>query len=212
MSPTSWDRFYSNLNNAAWADMPSPFAILAQEYFTPAGRILELGAGTGRDGRFFARQGLAVISTDQSEAALKLSTEMTTDDLRTRMTYLRLDMGRGFPFKEQEFDAVYSHLSVHYFSLQTTTDIIAETNRVLRKGGIFAFVANSTSDPEYRSGREIEEDFFQIGQGTKRYLSVESASRLVSCFEVLLLDALGEDSFTDRHQKHNLIRFIGRKC
>jgi 8-oxo-dGTP pyrophosphatase MutT (NUDIX family) len=106
---------------------------------------------------------------------------------------------------------VYAHLSLHYFELEKTFEIMNEINRVLKPGGVFAFLTNSTSDPEYNTGLMLEPDFFQVGKATKRYLSVESARKLTRDFQVNLVDDLGQTYKDQAKGIHNLIRFIGKK-
>jgi hypothetical protein len=77
--------------------------------------------------------------------------------------------------------------------------------------GIFAFLANSTSDPEYHTGTKLEEDYFLIGKVKKRYFSTEFTGELTKGFYRILLDSCGE-TYKDRAKGvHNLIRFIGFK-
>jgi hypothetical protein len=87
----------------------------------------------------------------------------------------------------------------------------AGNNPILKPGRIFAFIVNSTSDPDYGQGSCIEEDFFQIGKDTKRYFNVASARKMVSGFETIILDNRSKAYWQSRRGVHNLIRFVGRK-
>ncbi len=220
MSRDLWERRYRTFIETgsgapARKDSPSIFASETVKYLTGSGGLLDLGAGAGRDSRFFAGQGYEVFSTDISRSALKLSMERTSDLLRRRITFLPFDISTGFPFRDSCFDAVYAHLSLHYFDGSTTAAIISECHRVLKRGGVFAFLTNSTRDPECGTGREIEKDYFLIkdneGEGPKRYFNVESTGRLVGAFETVILDDRGEADFKAARGVHNLIRFTGRK-
>ena len=211
MSQSAWDRHYANFKNPSWASKPSLFALTASEYFAPEGRILELGAGCGQDTEYFAEKGYEVVSTDCSNAALEVSWERMPDNLKSSITCQQLDMNLGLPFADNSFDAVYAHLSIHYFDRQTTMRIIDEVRRLLKNGGTFAFLVNSTSDPDYGKGPRLEDDYFLIGQSKKRYFSVESVKKLVMGFQTLLLDDLGESYSKSDDGVHNLIRFIGRQ-
>jgi hypothetical protein len=83
---------------------------------------------------------------------------------------------------------------------------------VLKPGGIIAFFVNSTSDPEYGTGTQIESDYFQIDKFAKRYFSVASTRKFVSDFyEISLIDDLGETYKDAAKGIHNLVRFIGAK-
>ncbi len=120
-------------------------------------------------------------------------------------------MRRPLPFDDASFDIVYAHLSLHYFDRQTTEQIFAEMYRILKPKGLLAFFTNSTNDPEYNTGTQIEADFFEIEGTTKRYFSVESAKQFAYAFRSVLVDNKGE-TYKDRAKGiHNLIRFIGTK-
>ncbi len=215
-----WERRYrtfieTGFGAPARKDSPSIFASETVKYLAGSGRLLDLGAGAGRDSRFFAGQGYEVVSTDVSHSALKLSRERTLDLLRCRVMFVPLDMSKGFPFQADSFETVYAHLSLHYFDSSTTATIISECRRALKSGGVFAFLANSTHDPECGTGEEIEKDYFLIkedeDEGPKRYFSVESTKQFVNAFETVILDDKGEADFKAVRGVHNLIRFIGRK-
>ncbi len=209
MSRMIWERRYLNYKSRAPEEKPSLFASEVVRYFPRWGRVLELGAGYGQDSRFFAERGYDVISTDFADSALRLHAAVTPQALMSRVTVVKLDMCSNLPFLNACFNVVYAHLSLHYFDGPTTLAIIGEVKRVLKAGGIFAFLANSTSDPEYGTGPRIEQDFFRIGTVSKRYFSVDTAKQFVTCFETILLDDFGEDHRKSATGIHNLIRFVG---
>lgn len=202
---------HSNYKGQDWIDKPSLFAETAIKYFPKSGKILDLGAGQGQDTRFFAEQGYRVISTDISDSALELSKMKISPAIKENITVEKHDLTSDLPFPNESFDAVYAHLSLHYFDRDTTTKIFDEIKRVLKSGGVLAFLANSTNDPEYKNGEEIEPDFFKIGEMSKRYLSVETARKFVWGLDVSLLDNLGETYKDNAKGIHNLIRFVGKK-
>jgi len=194
-----------------WIHKPSIFAETAASYFPPTGRILELGAGQGQDGRFFAERGYEVTSTDLEQDALDLSEQKLPKELRSRLTLGRVDLGQVLPFEDGVFDMVYAHLALHYFDVRTTEQIFREIQRVLRPGGVLAFLVNSTSDPEFNTGRQIEPDYFHTDGMSKRYFTVASAGAFTNRFMVVLLDDKGETYKDMAKDVHNLIRFIGTK-
>lgn len=212
MSQSIWDRRYTNYTKRDILEKPSIFAWFVSGYLPDRGNILELGAGNGRDSRFFAKNGFDIISTDFSEAACNLNDSLIPDDLKSRITIRRLDMTRDFPFPNVFFDIVYAHLCLHYFEATVTSAIINKVHKVLKPEGIFAFMVNSTSDPEYGQGPCLEKAYYQIGEDTKRYFNIESAKKLVSGFEIVILDNLGEAYWQTERGAHNLIRFIGKKA
>jgi SAM-dependent methyltransferase len=194
---------------------PSIFASDVVSYFPRFGTILDLGAGSGWDSRFFATLGYYVVSTDIASTALRLSIGHTPNALEARIAFLSFDMRTGFPFQSNAFEVVYAHLSLHYFDRQTTLAITGEVDRVLKSGGVFAFLTNSTHDSERDTGLEIEKDLFLIketdGEVPKRYFSVDSTKQFVTRFETVILDDGGEADSKAARGVHNLIRFVGRR-
>ncbi|HEY4161396.1 MAG TPA: class I SAM-dependent methyltransferase [Candidatus Saccharimonadales bacterium] len=194
-----------------WIDKPSIFAEAVVRYFPSTGKVLELGAGQGQDGRFFAQQGYEVTSTDLEQTALDISKQKQSVELRSKITLQQVDLGKKLPFADASFHAVYAHLSLHYFDTDTTKQIFNEIRRVLKPGGVLAFLVNSTNDPEYGIGKQLEMDYFQTDGMPKRYFSVRTAGGFTAGFTVKLLDDQGETYKDMAKGVHNLIRFIGIK-
>ena len=185
------------------------FAETAIAYFPPQGKVLDLGAGLGQDSRFFAEHGYEVVSTDLKGTTLQERLATFPEDVRQHITVQQVDLRETLPFMDTSFDVVYAHLSLHYFDHETTVRLVEEVQRVLKPGGVFAFFVNSTHDPQYGTGRKIEEDYYYIDDKPKRFFSVDTVRPLIQRFDVTLLDELGE-TYKDRAQGvHNLVRFIG---
>lgn len=205
-----WEDIHKNYQQQDWINKPSIFAEQAIEYFPKGGRVLELGAGQAQDGCFFAEQGFTVVSTDLEESALKLAKEKVVEK-GVKVDIKKVDLREELPFKNESFDVVYAHLSLHYFDQDTTQRLFGEIQRVLKPGGVLAFLVNSVNDPEYQQGDEIEPDYFQIDKTKKRYFSEETAREFTKYFDTNLIDELGV-TYKDRAiGVHNLVRFIGKK-
>jgi len=173
--------------------------------------VLELGAGQGQDGRFFAEHGYEVMNTDLEQVALDLDKQKLPLELASKCTLRQIDLREKLPFTDASFDVVYAHLSLHYFDAETTKWLFGEIRRVLRPGGVFAFFTNSTTDPQYGTGEQIEADNFLSDGMAKRFFSVRSAGGFAAGFDVKLLDGQGETYKDAAKGVHNLIRFIGTK-
>jgi ubiquinone/menaquinone biosynthesis C-methylase UbiE len=93
-------------------------------------RILEVGAGTGRDGLFMASEGAHVVSLDYSMPSL----EMIRDQLGGQEG-ADLCCGDAFslPFGDGTFDLVFHQGLLEHF--RNPEDMLAEHYRVLRRGG-----------------------------------------------------------------------------
>lgn len=206
-----WEELHAHYQEQAWVEKPSIFAETAVQYFSKSGRVLELGAGHGQDSFYFVKQGYEVVSTDIETSSLEFNLAKQPLETREKIKIMQVDLKEELPFEENSFDCIYAHLSLHYFDRETTFEIINKVERILKPGGIFAFLANSINDPEYNTGSFLEKDFFLIGKVAKRYFSIEYARQLTRNFEVNLIDNLGQTYKDQAKGVHHLIRFIGHK-
>lgn len=207
MNDQRWITKHSDYSKQDWITKPSIFAEQVIEYFPKNGCILELGAGHGQDGIYFASHGFKVVSTDLETTSLNKNIV----DTKYNISAQTLDLRQPFYLSDESFDIVYAHLALHYFDQETTERIFADTYRVLKPDGILAFLVNSVGDPEYKTGKRIEKDFFEIDGVQKRFFNVENAKTYAHQFKMLVADNHGETYKDSAKGVHNLIRFVGRK-
>jgi SAM-dependent methyltransferase len=212
MSNKVWDDKHKKYAEKAWINKPNIFAEEIVQYLPNAGRLLDIGGGQGQDSRFFAGNGFNVVNLDISAAALEESKAKIPDELAAKIEHIEYDASKGLPFEDESFDVVYAHQSLHYFDAETTAAVFTEINRILRPGGVLAFFANSTSDPEYNNGEKLEEDYYFVDGKAKRFFSVESARKFAGAhFDEILCDNMGEGHKDSEKGVHNLIRYVGKK-
>ncbi|MGE5249412.1 MAG: class I SAM-dependent methyltransferase [Bacteroidota bacterium] len=90
--------------------------------------LLEIGAGPGRDGRFFREQGLEVVCIDLSPAMVELCRQK---GLRAHvMDMLDID------FPEESFDAVYALNSLLHLTKVEFPRVLQRISAILRPGGL----------------------------------------------------------------------------
>jgi len=91
-------------------------------------RVLEVGAGTGRDSESLARAGAEAWTLDYSEQSLALMSENLEDQVR-------IVCGDAFalPVASESFDVVFHQGLLEHF--KNPEDILAENHRVLKPGG-----------------------------------------------------------------------------
>ncbi len=96
-----------------------------------AGRILELGTGTGETARrlLAIHPGALLVGIDSSEAMLAVARAEVAADLRVQ----RLED----PLPEGPFDLVVSVLAVHHLDADEKRDLFDRVRRELRPGGRF---------------------------------------------------------------------------
>lgn len=145
--------------------------------------VLELGCGQGDDAKYLAKFGHEVTACDFVEAVVSGNRERFRD--RAGLTFRVMSTDRPFPDADHAFDAVYAHLTLHYFPHDVTEAIFREIHRVLGPGGLLAFVCKSDQDPLYGQGTMIEPDMFEL-HGHIRHFFPEAYARrcLAGAFEI----------------------------
>ena len=102
-------------------------------------RFLEIGAGTGRASEFVqaAFPQAHITALDLSEAYLRLA--RTKTNTLKKVDFIKGD-GADLPFKDEQFDAVYSVFIFHELPEKVREAVIAESLRVLKPQGFVGMV------------------------------------------------------------------------
>jgi len=208
----SWNNYHKKLKSQDWINKPSIFAKQMFSHLPESGSILELGAGQGQDSRFFLYRGFNIVSTDINEIALEISKSLLYEN-QDQIEFKVVDTGKPLPFDDESFDAVYSHLGLHYFSESKTREVFAEIHRVLRTNGVLVSLFNTTEDPEIQNPafEKLEEHYYiEVPKKLhKAYFSTDYVRNLSDgFFETVILDNHGE-SYKDKIK--TLVRFVGKK-
>jgi SAM-dependent methyltransferase len=103
-------------------------------------RLLEIGAGTGQDSRYFASHGLDVVATDMSAAMVA---RCRNKGLGARvMDFSQLD------FRAESFDAVHAMNCLLHVPNAELPGVLASIAHVLRPGGLFFLGVYGNDRPE----------------------------------------------------------------
>lgn len=179
-----WQETYKTRKMSAVVD----FAKQVSEYLheKQGASVLDIGCGDGRDADFFATQGLNVTAIDFSEEAIERVKKLNPAiDARVMDT-------QHMDFPDASFDAVYAHLSLHYFDDATTTTIFENIRRMLKPGGLFFVKCKSTKDPYYGMGEEVGPNMFLHGH--LRHLFTPDYMRTqLADFTILTIDETSAD-------------------
>ncbi|MBD3649225.1 MAG: class I SAM-dependent methyltransferase [Pseudomonadales bacterium] len=102
---------------------------------------------------------------------------------------VQADLGSPLPFRDRSYGMVLASLSLHYFSWRQSLRIMEEVRRVLRPGGMLLMRLNSIEDLNYGAGQGtlLEENFYRIGDRTKRFFDERAVTELLADFDVRLL-------------------------
>jgi SAM-dependent methyltransferase len=152
---TRWDKWYAD-DNLRWderilAAPPSRCAERAALAFLSRGkrRILDLACGVGRDTRYFASCGLAVIGVDASLNGLRVARHIRPG--RDARSGLAVADARRLPFGDGSFEGVYCFGLLHEFTAagwqEDVERVMGEIRRLLRDEGILVLAVLS-GDPE----------------------------------------------------------------
>jgi len=125
-----WDEFWSGKSHVGevYPAVSDLVTELRRAIPSAAGqRLLEVGAGTGREGHTFAAEGTRVVLLDISTEALRLSRQVSA-----RPWFLQGN-ALGTPFADETFDVVYHQGLLEHF--RDPLPLLRENHRILRRGG-----------------------------------------------------------------------------
>jgi cyclopropane fatty-acyl-phospholipid synthase-like methyltransferase len=163
------------------------FTDVADGYLNGSENILDIGCGRGEDSLHFARRGCTVTAIDISEVNVKHLQSAVSNEGLTNVRVLLADVAQPFVFKNGEFDAVYAHLSVHYFDDETTKRIFEEIKRILKPGGLLFVKCKSVDDLLYGKGEKVGEDMYKE-EHVRHFFSEDYMRECLSLFDVISVD------------------------
>lgn len=170
-----------------------------------SGYVLELGCGNGRDTVDLLSAGCRVIAADLSMENLR-----ECDMAVPQASLLQLDNGKTLPFANSSIAVIVASLSLHYFSWDVTMQISSELSRCFKPGGVLIARFNSTNDVNYgaSSGLEIEPNFYQVRNSTKRFFDENSVRIFLQSWDIQFL----EENIIDRYDKPKSVWEVMAVC
>jgi SAM-dependent methyltransferase len=181
-----WNKVYSS-DKSFFGEEPSNFALLCFNHMTGRNvkRVLELGAGHGRDAIFFASNGIEVIALDYSEKGIEILNKLAKAK-QLPITAKVFDVKKPLPFPDYSFDAVYSHM---LFNMRFTKDELqstfSEIKRVLKANGFNFFSVRNVYDKFYGKGTKIDDGIYDNNGFQIRFFTEQEVANLASGFEIL---------------------------
>ncbi|WP_249012062.1 class I SAM-dependent methyltransferase [Conexibacter sp. DBS9H8] len=162
-------------------------------------RVLELGAGQGRDTLAFLRAGLHVHATDYAPGGLAQITAEAGPELSPLLATTVHDVRQPLPFPDRSFDACYAHM---LFTMALSSDELAalasEVHRVLEPGGLCIYTARHTGDADYGTGRDLGDNLYENGGFVVHFFTQALVDRLAEGFALEDITAFEEGNLPRR--------------
>ena len=160
-------------------------------------KIVELGAGLGRDSIYFAKNSFHVEALDYSQSGIKnINQKIKQNNLSNLIKTKIFDVRETLPFKNNSIEGVYSHML--YCMALTTSDLESlnkEIHRILKPGGINIYTVRHTNDGDYKKGIHRGEDMYENDGFIVHFFSKNKIKSLLDGFINLETTSFEEGSF-----------------
>ncbi len=193
-----WEKNFSNKPEMFGLE-PSVAAVKSFKLFKEANikKIVELGAGLGRDTIFFAQKSIHVKALDYSPAAIKIINEKAEkNNLLNFVSTQIFDIRKKLPFNNNSVEACFSHmLYCMALSESDLKNLNSEIYRILKPGGINIYTARHTDDADYKNGTHIDEDLYENDGFIIHFFSKDKVKQISEGFEILDIEKFEEGKF-----------------
>ena len=160
-------------------------------------KIIELGAGLGRDSIYFAKNFIFVEALDYSKTSIE---SITDKSIKLNLTNLIkpkfYDVRKKLPYEDNSIEACFSHMlycmALSYYDLENLNNEIC---RVLKPGAINIYTARHTEDGDYKNGIYRGKDLYENDGFIVHFFSKEKINRLSKGFEILNIEKFEEGKF-----------------
>lgn len=163
-------------------------------------KIVEIGAGLGRDTLFFAKNLIHTTALDYSPSGIDAINQKTKkNNLSNYISTKLFDLRQKLPFEDNSIEACYSHML--YCMALTTSDLKKLNNeilRILKPGGINIYTVRHTGDGDFQNGIHIGEDLYENDGFIVHYFSEDKVNSLLNGFKNISLEKFEEGNFPRR--------------
>ena len=193
-----WEKTFSSKSEIFGLE-PSIAAIKALNTFKDKNitKIIELGAGLGRDTIFFAQNSINVVALDYSSSAIKkICQKAEKNNLSNYISAKIFDIREKLPFKDNSIEACFSHML--YCMALTQSDLKKLNNeicRVLKPNGLNIYTVRHTNDGDYKKGIHRGEDLYENDGFIVHFFSSDKVNSLLEGFENLNIENFEEGNF-----------------
>ena len=160
-------------------------------------KIVELGAGLGRDTIFFAKNSINVEALDYSHAAIKIINKKVLENKLSNLVSTKIfDVRKKLPFEDNSVEACFSHML--YCMALTTAELKylnSEICRILKPGGMNIYTVRHTGDGDYKNGEHIGENLYENDGFIVHFFSEEKVKKITDGFNILNIERFEEGKF-----------------
>ena len=160
-------------------------------------KVVELGAGLGRDTIYFAKNSIHVEALDYSPSGIKIINQKINQNNFSNLVNTKiLDVRKTLPFEDNSIDGFYSHML--YCMALTTSDLEnlnKEIHRILKPGGINIYTVRHTNDGDFKKGVQIAGDMYENDGFIVHFFSKNKINSLMNGFVNLETTNFEEGSF-----------------
>ena len=160
-------------------------------------KIVEIGAGLGRDSIFFAKNNINTKALDYSSSGIKIiNHKIRKNNLSNLISTKLFDIRKKLPFEDNSIEACYSHML--YCMALTTNDLEKlnnEIQRILKPGGINIYTVRHINDGDFQNGIHRGEDLYENDGFIVHYFSEEKVNSLLNGFKNISLEKFEEGTF-----------------
>ncbi len=190
-----WEKNFSS-KPEMFGQEPSIAAVKSLNFFKDK-KIVELGAGLGRDTIFFAKNSVHVEALDYSQKAIEIINNKSQKLNLTKFIKTKIfDIRKKLPFENNTVDGCFSHMlycmALSNYDLQNLNN---EVLRVLKPGGVNIYTVRHTEDGDYKNGIYIGEDLYENEGFIVHFFSKEKIKQLSKGFEILDIEKFEEGKF-----------------
>ncbi len=193
-----WEKNFSNKPEMFGLD-PSLPAIKALKLFkeNKVEKIIELGAGLGRDSIFFGKNHINTNALDYSPSGIKIINKKIIENNLSKFISTKLfDVRKKLPFDDNSIDACFSHML--YCMALTNEDLKKlnkEIHRILKPKGINIYTVRHFNDGDFKKGIHRGEDLYENDGFIVHFFSKDKINSLLIGFENVIIEEFEEGSF-----------------
>jgi tellurite methyltransferase len=156
-----WDKIYSN-QNYVYGKAPDKFLAENFDYIMPGSKVLDIGAGEGRNSSFLAKKGHKVTAIDISSVAMKKARLLAKEN-GVRINTVTANIFK-YDFPSESFDVIVNFYFVN-------KEVHQKMKRWLKPGGLIIFEAftlkEKINNPKMKEDKE--DSFLKPGELLKLF-------------------------------------------